>query len=99
LDSFEMASKINEYPWGVYASTSVEGEIIVREMLTMSIDGMHCGGCVRRVTAALQSVKGVEVASVDVGSAQMAFDPDRVSVDVIAAAVNRIGFSARVEKS
>jgi hypothetical protein len=29
----------------------------------------------------------------------MAFDPDRVSVDVIAAAVNRIGFSARVEKS
>ena len=66
--------------------------------LSLSIEGMHCGGCVRRVTAALQGVKGVELGPVEVGSAQMTFDPDQTSSDDIAAAVNRIGFAARVEK-
>ena len=70
----------------------------MRDSLTLSIEGMHCGGCVRRVTTALEGVKGVELGSVAVGSAQMTFDPDRVSVEEIAAAVDRIGFSARVEK-
>jgi copper chaperone len=71
----------------------------MRDALTLSIEGMHCCGCVRRVTTALEGVKGVELGSVEVGSAQMTFDPDRVSVEEIAAAVDRIGFSARVEKS
>jgi copper chaperone CopZ len=69
------------------------------EKLTLSIDGMHCGGCIRRVTRALERVKGVEVGSVGVGSAQMVFDPTQSSPDEIAAAVNRIGFSTRVERS
>ena len=71
----------------------------MREKLTLSIDGMHCGGCVRRVTTALERVTGVEVGSVEVGSAQMVFDSSRSGPDEIAAAVNRIGFSARVEQS
>src|SRR6266699_701738 len=33
----------------------------MQDVLTLSIEGMHCEGCVRRVTAALQGVKGVEV--------------------------------------
>jgi copper chaperone CopZ len=72
---------------------------IMRDSLTLSIEGMHCGGCVRRVTTALEGVKGVELGPVEVGSAQMTFDPNRVSIEEIAAAVDRIGFSARVEKS
>ena len=64
--------------------------------LKLSIEGMHCEGCVRRVTTALQGVKGVEVDSVEVGSAQTTFDPDQASVEEILGAVNRIGFSARV---
>jgi len=71
----------------------------MRDSLTLSIEGMHCGGCVRRVTTALEGVKGVELGSVAVGSAQMTFDPNRVSVEEIAAAVDRIGFSVRVKKS
>ena len=70
----------------------------MREKVKLSIDGMHCGGCVRRVTTALERVKGVEVGSVEVGSAQMAFDPSQASVDEITDAVNRIGFAARVER-
>ena len=66
--------------------------------LKLSIEGMHCGGCVRRVTTALQGVKGVELGSVEVGSAEMTFDPEQASAEEIAAAVNRIGFSARIQK-
>jgi len=71
---------------------------MVRDTLRLSIEGMHCDGCVRRVTAALRGVDGVKVDSVQVGSAQMTFSPKHASFDEIAAAVNRIGFSARAEK-
>ena len=71
----------------------------MQNVLTLSIEGMHCEGCVRRVTAALQGVKGVEVGSVEVGSAKATFDSNQTSAEEIAAAVNRIGFSARVEKA
>ncbi len=70
----------------------------MQSKLSLSIDGMHCRGCVGRVTAALEGVKGVELGPVKVGSAEMTFDPDQTSSDDIAAAVNRIGFAARVEK-
>jgi copper chaperone len=70
----------------------------VESKLTLSIEGMHCGGCVRRVTAALQGVKGVELGSVEVGSAQMTFHPEQASAEEIAAVVDRIGFSAHIEK-
>jgi copper chaperone len=70
----------------------------MQDTLRLSIEGMHCGGCVRRVTAALQGVKGVELGPVEVGSAQMTFHPDQASAKEIAAAVNRIGFSTRIEK-
>jgi copper chaperone len=68
----------------------------MKNTLTLSIEGMHCGACVRRVTDALQKVDGVEVDSVEVGSAKLAFNPEETTADQIAAAVNRIGFPANV---
>jgi copper chaperone len=70
----------------------------MQNALRLSIEGMHCGGCVQRVTRALEGVEGVELGSVDLGSAEMTFRPDWTSADEIEAAVNRIGFSARIEK-
>ncbi|HEV2274619.1 MAG TPA: heavy metal-associated domain-containing protein [Acidobacteriaceae bacterium] len=64
--------------------------------LKLVVDGMHCGACVRRVTAALQTVPGVEVTSVEVGSAVVTFNPARAKPGEIAAAVDRIGFAARI---
>ena len=64
------------------------------ESLTLSIEGMHCGACVRRVTNALSGVAGVTVENVDVGSANVAYDPAATSPAEIAAAVNLIGFTA-----
>jgi copper chaperone len=66
--------------------------------LKLAIEGMHCEGCVRRVTNALAGVKGVRVDSVQVGSAQVEFDPAGATPDEIAAAVDRIGFKAQVER-
>jgi copper chaperone len=64
--------------------------------IKLSIEGMHCGACVRRVTNALAEVEGVQVDAVEVGSACVAFDPQDVSPEQITAAIDRIGFSARV---
>ena len=70
----------------------------MRDTLNLSIEGMHCGACVRRVTTALQAVPGVQVGSVEVGSAKLAFDPEEATAQEIAAAVNGIGFPARFEQ-
>jgi copper chaperone len=87
------------YTLGGYLHLIVKRRDIMAETLTLSIEGMHCGGCIHRVTSALESVKGVEVGSVEVGSAQLTFDPNGASVEEIAAAVDRIGFSAHIEKA
>jgi copper chaperone len=68
----------------------------VKNTLTLSIEGMHCAACVRRVTDALQNVAGVELGAVEVGSAKLVFNPEEATADQIAAAVNRIGFQANV---
>jgi copper chaperone CopZ len=66
--------------------------------LNLAIEGMHCGACVRRVTSALQSVEGVTVKAVEVGSAKVAVDAEGTSAQEITAALDRIGFPARVQR-
>jgi copper chaperone len=68
----------------------------MQDTLNLSIEGMHCGACVRRVTNALQAVTGVQINSVEVGSAKLAFSPEATTPEEIAAAVNGIGFTAKV---
>lgn len=41
------------------------------KQVELKIEGMHCDGCVRRVTALLKRIDGVEVASVVVGEAKV----------------------------
>lgn len=42
------------------------------ERLKLDIDGMGCGGCVRKVRQVLDATPGVEVEDVSVGSATVA---------------------------
>lgn len=74
-----------------------ERKVLVSDSLTLKIEGMHCDGCVRRVTAALQKVEGVEVKSVRVGGAEVSFDAAKAGPEAIAAAVTKIGFAAAPE--
>ena len=63
------------------------------DALTLAIDGMHCGACVRRVKAALEKVPGVQVDDVAIGSAKVRLG-GAASADVIAA-LDKAGYPAR----
>lgn len=66
------------------------------EDLTLQIDGMSCGHCVARVQKALSKLDGVDVRNVEVGSAEMSYDPSRVSPDQILEAVDGAGYEPHV---
>lgn len=63
--------------------------------LKLAIDGMHCGGCVNRVTNALKKLEGLEVRDVQVGSAEVGYDNASLQPQAILEAVNKLGFTAR----
>ena len=60
---------------------------------TVVIDGMSCGGCVNSLTRVLSSVPGIEPLKIEVGKAHLKVDADIVTPEVIAAAVDRAGFT------
>ncbi len=64
---------------------------------TLRIDGMHCGSCIRRVSQALASAKGVQVEEVRLGAARLRTTLAPAPVDVAVAALAKAGYSARLE--
>jgi copper chaperone len=64
--------------------------------VTLRVDNMHCGACVRRVTQALGKVDGVRVDEVRIGAARVK-TPDDLPESAIVNAVHQAGYSAVVE--
>lgn len=64
--------------------------------LTLRIENMHCGACVRRVTQALETVQGVRVGEVRVGGARVQAQED-VPESALVSAVEKAGYPALVE--
>ena len=66
---------------------------------TLSIDGMKCDGCAQAVRGALMGLSGVTDAKVDhaAGRAVVSYEPERLTPQQLAAAVQAAGFSARPE--
>lgn len=64
--------------------------------VTMRIENMHCGACVRRVTQALEKVAGVHVGEVRVGGARLQAQED-VPESALVSAVEKAGYPAIVE--
>jgi copper chaperone CopZ len=62
------------------------------ERLTVRIEGMSCGHCVARVRKALESVPGVRVDQVAIGSAQVGVDPAVTDRRAVAGAISAAGF-------
>lgn len=62
----------------------------------LEVSGMHCGACVGHVTKALQSVSGVQSATVDLqnGTATVQHNEDAAS-DALIKAVVEAGFGAQ----
>ncbi|OZC02043.1 heavy-metal-associated domain-containing protein [Rubricoccus marinus] len=63
---------------------------------TLTIEGMTCTHCVAAVRAALESVPGALVRTVDIGSATVDLSPE-ADRDVIRAAVEDAGFDLAPE--
>jgi copper chaperone len=67
--------------------------------VTLQIDGMHCGSCVRRVSQALASTPGIEVKEVRVGAARFVSSDGPAVVDQAVAALARAGYKAHAESA
>jgi len=65
--------------------------------VTLCIDGMHCGACIRRVTQSLHTVPGAEVEEVRLGAARVKLDP-AASTQALIAGLSKAGFAAQEEK-
>ena len=61
----------------------------------VAVRGMHCGGCERTVSRALEALPGVGRAHADLVAEEVAvtYDPDRTDLDAIRAAVRAAGFT------
>jgi copper chaperone len=62
--------------------------------ITLSIDGMHCEVCVRRVGRALQGILGTVVEEVRLGTARVQSE----EIAPLLAALARAGYTARTEQ-
>ena len=71
------------------------------EIVSFPVEGMTCAACVNRITRFLQNVDGVEDANVNLASesATVRFDPGRVALPSLAAAVEAAGYEARLEQA
>lgn len=66
------------------------------EDVKLRIEGMTCQHCVRAVKGRLERTPGVLLKSVDVGSAELSYDPAATNVDDIESAISDEGYTAFV---
>lgn len=64
------------------------------ESVALSVKGMTCGGCVKSVTRVLSALAGVENVQVTLegASAKFDFDPAKIELAVVKAAIAEAGF-------
>jgi len=67
------------------------------QTVTLGIDGMSCGGCVRSVTNVLEALDGVVKADVSLEQtrAVVEFDPAKVGVEQFKQSIEDAGFEVR----
>jgi copper chaperone CopZ len=65
-------------------------------ILTLRIENMHCGSCIRRVTQTLNALPGTHAAEVHVGSARV---HTSVPPDAIQRSLSAVGYPSLVEFS
>jgi copper chaperone CopZ len=65
--------------------------------ITLHIDGMHCGACIRRVSQAIGAAGPFQVEEVRLGAARFAAPDTPGAADAAVAALAKAGFVARVD--
>jgi copper chaperone CopZ len=66
--------------------------------VTLRIENMHCGSCIRRVSQSLASVPGLEVKEVRVGAARFESSQNPAPVEQAVAALAKAGYPARLDE-
>lgn len=66
------------------------------QQLELSITGMSCHHCLNAVRNALSGVPGVEIETVQMGRARVAFDPTATTEEKIANAIRDEGYEPAV---
>jgi copper chaperone CopZ len=64
--------------------------------LTLEIEKMHCGSCVRRVTQALNALPGTHAEEVGIGKARVQTDALAGEIEM---ALEKAGYPAKVTSS
>jgi copper chaperone CopZ len=65
------------------------------QKISYAIEGMSCDACVKGVTNVFKKLDGVQVDHVEVGSAEVSFDPAKTSVEAIGRALTSAGYPAQ----
>jgi mercuric transport protein len=79
-------------------ATSTIAPAVDPKTVTLRVEGMTCGGCViavRRVLTRLEGVKKTQV-SYEKQRAVVTYDPAKVSVEQMIAAIKTLGYKATV---
>jgi copper chaperone len=69
----------------------------VKMEITLKIDGMHCGSCIRRVTQAIHAAGPFAVEEVRLGAARFQAAEDAGARVAAIAALAKAGYAARVD--
>ncbi len=64
-----------------------------RKQETLQIEGMSCGHCVKAVQGTLEALEGIEVHAVEIGSAQISYDPAATDPAGIVEAIEEAGYT------
>jgi copper chaperone CopZ len=99
----------SDFPWTQSAvmpdterflATTSTARDTIREPKTivLEIEGMTCGGCALATRKVLERIDGVRTATVDYETrrAVVTYDPEKITVDRMIAAVKSLGYVARV---
>ena len=64
------------------------------------VEGMTCSGCERTIQKVVTNLEGVESADANLASATVTveYDPEKVNIDAIRAAVSKVGYKFVGEK-
>jgi copper chaperone CopZ len=66
--------------------------------VTLRIEGMHCGACIRRVTQSMQALTGAAVEEVRLGATRVKLASGG-SANLLIAALGKAGFAAQEKRS
>jgi len=79
-----------------YQADAARVEAATGAKLALAVEGMSCGACSNKVTAALKGLDGVIDVAVDyqTGQAHVAFDNSKVDAAKMLAAITNLGYKA-----